>query len=144
MQSPPGRELERFKACRHPLLETSKQVPVCQLVGIALLADESSRPVMGRPSAGPDIHSHGFKQLDATPSHLRFNPITSAKAARKRKGGTFVPAGLDRRPIDAVVDAAHNHCGFENCTAAGKRSPPMSAGPLDGNLEFLLLQHPMP
>lgn len=46
--------------------------------------------------------------------------------------------------IDAGRGRAQNYFGFGDCTAAGKRSPPMSAGLLDGTLEFLLLQHPMP
>ena len=46
--------------------------------------------------------------------------------------------------IDGGEGGAQNHYGFGDCTAAGKRSPPMSAGLLDGHLEFLLLHHPMP
>lgn len=69
----------------------------------------------------------------------------AAKAVRRRKGGTFVPelsgprAYRRRSGLGAHLPWIRGLYG-----AAGKRSPPMSAGPLDGNLEFLLLQHPMP
>jgi hypothetical protein len=51
---------------------------------------------------------------------------------------------MNRGSIDAVGGRAQNHCGFGDRTAAGTKLTPMSAGSLDGNLEFLLLQHPVP
>src|SRR5580692_7600159 len=51
---------------------------------------------------------------------------------------------LNRGSIDAVGVPAHNHCGFGDCTAAGKRSPPMSAGCWMATSSFCSSNTPMP
>ena len=65
-----------------------------------------------------------------------------AKSARKRKGGTFVLA-----PIEPRVYRRGRRPGAQLLWIRGlygSRQPltPHERWPLDGNLEFLLLQHP--